>query len=395
MKGRNWVQNKLDRRIFFLVVIAGISILFTFMKKTPLRVLTDSLIIPFVFYLVAKRYSQDKWFLRAIYYVIIVNILFCGLLGMAEKVTHRDLLMIDQGDNKFIEGRIDGPFGNAEEFGLVMIIFVLFVMNVGSSIYNTRKWKRLRVASILLGVFGVLFTLTRGIWIALVAGLITKLLLTLRKSIPIVAVLFLAVLILIPVAPSLMGSKDGILSQRIGNQETIFSRLATFQSALKMFQDRPLIGVGYGVFAEAVERNSDKYMRYYRNVISVYTPHNVFLGTLAETGIAGLLAVLMMFITFFEYASLVRRFSDNPFQIAWANAIVCISIAYLVDGLGHDMTRNLAFLNKLFFLLIGVSSGFTDRTREMTVSSRSRSSIREDRRSVTDPHSLPSKITKV
>jgi hypothetical protein len=368
MRGRKWITNKLDRRILFLVCVAGTSIVFAIMKKTPLRILTDSLILPLVCYMVGKRYSGDKWFLRAVYCVLVLNIIFCGLFGLAEKVTHRDLLMIGEGDNKFVEGRIDGPFGNAEEFGMVMIIFIFFVVNVGSSMSDGRAWKGLRRASILIGAFGVVFTLTRGIWVSFVAGLLARMLIHLRKIIPTLPALLLVLVIAITLAPTFTGPRDSIFSQRIRKQDTIFARLATFQSALAVFQDRPLIGVGYGVFGETVERNPSRYIRYYRDAISVYTPHNSYLGTLAETGILGLFAFILMFGTVFSYAGVVRKSAASQIRIAWADAVICICTAYLAFGLVNDMTRNLAYINKLLFFLVGVVSGFADDTREMTAS---------------------------
>jgi hypothetical protein len=360
--GIKWITSKLDRRMLFLILAAAVSIVFCFMLKVPIRVLIDSLIIPYIMYLMVKRYADDPWFLKTLYHVFIINILISGLLGMAERVTHKDLLIIGTGDPKFEAGRINGPSADAEAYGLMMTMLILLVTNVGGAISDTVGWKRMRVAAIGLGSLAVLFTLTRGIWIALVIGLLSQLALNIRKSAPVVVAIVLLFPFAVPAAGLLFGS--GAFSSRLENSETIYARLATYESALKMFVDSPVVGKGYGSFTEAYERDIDRYESYYNNVVSVHEPHNAYLVTLAETGIVGITFFLLMFGSMFWYAALAKRYDTDPVHVAFVNAAICIAIAYLVDGFGHDFTRSAGYINKLLYVSMGIVSGLVQTAQD-------------------------------
>jgi O-antigen ligase len=281
-----------------------------------------------------------------------------------ERISGWDLYILGTGDPKFAGGRVDGPFDTAEEFGMVISVAVLIITNMPAAETRSSFWKWIRRGSIVLGIVGVLFTLTRGIWLALVAGFITQLLLNMKKSMPIIAALLLAVLILLPFASAFLGAGDNIYMKRIGNVQTIYSRLATFKVSLAMFKDRPMVGVGYAGFTAAVMRSPERYVKYYNNEVSVSTPHNAYLGTLAETGVIGLFFLLSMYVTFFRYSQFLRAFSLNPKVIAWANTLLCVIASYLVDGFGHDMTHNTGCLHKFIFIIAGVVSCMVSRCRQ-------------------------------
>jgi O-antigen ligase len=362
--GEKWITGMLDRRILMLICACAISIAFASMLKTPIRVLINSLVIPFIVYLMAKRFSRDEWFLRSVYHICVINVLLCGALGMAERFTHRDLLIIGTGDEKFAGGRINGPSGEAEEYGLTMSVMILVITNVGGTLADTRAWVRLRWAAIGLGILAVFNTLTRGIWIALIMGFLAQLALNMRRRVGVVVAIVALFPFALPMSSILLGGDGSSLKGRLQNTETIYARLATFGAALRMFAHRPIIGIGYGTFTEEYESKPDLYVNYFRNVISVNHPHNAYLVTLAETGILGLSFFLVVVGTAFFMARQVKRYDDAPLHVGFANALICILLAYLVDGFGHDFTRNGAFLNKMIYTLIGISAGFVQTLQD-------------------------------
>jgi hypothetical protein len=361
--GLKWITSRLDRRFLFLILAAAVSIVFCFMLKVPIRVAIDSLLIPFIMYLMVKRYANDVWFLKTLYHVCIVNILISGALGMFERVTHKDVLIIGTGDPKFEAGRINGPSADAEAYGLMMTMLILVVTNVGNSFSDSKAWKRLRIAAIGLGALAVLFTLTRGIWIALIIGLLAQLALNIRKSAPVVVAIILLFPFAVPAAPLLFGG-GGVFSSRLENSETIYARLATYESALKMFVDSPVVGKGYGSFTEAYERDIDRYESYFNNVVSVREPHNAYLVTLAETGLIGITFFVLLFVTMFQYAAKAKRYDDDPVHSVFVNAAICITVAYLIDGFGHDFTRSSGYINKLLYVSMGLVSGFVQAAQD-------------------------------
>jgi O-antigen ligase len=76
-------------------------------------------------------------------------------------------------------------------------------------------------------------------------------------------------------------------------------RLTIWETAGKMFVDRPLTGVGVGVFARAYDRYSTRPDDMFRSDGSFGSPfhaHNVYVSIAAETGILGLLGIVVAFV---------------------------------------------------------------------------------------------------
>ena len=85
-------------------------------------------------------------------------------------------------------------------------------------------------------------------------------------------------------------------------------RIAFWQVHWAMFQDNPLLGVGY------VKRNSEKLDYYkrsgYNNISRKYSAHNIYLQTAADSGILGLLGLLSLLFSGWLIAARAYRRGD-------------------------------------------------------------------------------------
>jgi O-antigen ligase len=348
-----------------LVIFLGaglLSIPGSVMLRTPLRLFLDASLIPCVYYFAAKRSVDQPDFLPKIFIASWLAVLAMGGMGLYEGVSGRDLLRFEDETNH-AEGtddfRVNGPLGTAEQYGLVMSMLLLVVL-VFKPMHNARLVRPwfLRLAC-LLAVGAVAYTSTRSVWLSLAAPWFVF---QIRRR-PVFAlgstalVLALGWFLTHSILPQVFGD---YWEKRVTQEKTVYARIATYQSAFAMFKDHPLLGVGFGTFAENWERFPRRYAFEYKGMRSVSTPHNGFLAILSEMGLLGALAFLAFQIQIFVSAKRLSRVADGLLGGYYAEVAIAIAIAYMVAGLTLSFTYDTGFVNKIYFLVMGTLSGLVD-----------------------------------
>jgi O-antigen ligase len=208
---------------------------------------------------------------------------------------------------------------------------------------------------------GIYFTLTRSVWIGAVLGLI----LVVGFAVPpgrrrmALAATALAVVLLAATQWERLWSfkRDRFLSAgQTAESARLRPILATV--AWKMFLDRPLWGCGFGQYGRVskeylADRNSDLPLDKARSLVQ----HNVFLGLLTETGLAGMgLFVALLSL----WARDARRLWQSPQAPAAARQLALVFLAlvgnYVVNGMFHDVAI-IPMVNMLLFFMAGVTEG--------------------------------------
>ena len=128
-----------------------------------------------------------------------------------------------------------------------------------------------------------------------------------------------------------------------------------FYVATKMFEDRPVFGVGFGQYGQAKtpylkDPNSGKPLMITKDLMQ----HNVFLAYLTETGLVGLSALSMMLLMMLFTSWKVWR---NKTINLWARQFGLLGVvllsSYTVNGMFHDVS--IIPMNHVFlFFLIGL-----------------------------------------
>jgi putative inorganic carbon (hco3(-)) transporter len=340
-----------------LAVVAIYSILSAYLAGTlqtqvGAYALLDSLgLVPFAFYIIAPVAFATKRDRDYLLTTLVVVGAYLGLTALFEGI-HLSALVFP----KYIEnpnvgihfGRARGPFVEADAFGLS-----LFACGVASAI-AVRQWAGERKALfaamvLLLCAGGVIFTLTRAIWIAsVVAPLVTVLIFrpTRRFFVPAV----LAVAVVGGLAFVLVPSLSGEASKRADEQRPIWDRLNTDAAALRMVEARPLVGFGWATF----EAEGPKYLRQaggYPVTGAGLNVHNVFLSRLAELGLIGTILWLAALIGAIWLGG-IR--AGPPWMLEWRMGFVAILINWLI--VANFVPLTYAMPNAMLWLWAGIAA---------------------------------------
>ena len=325
------------------------------MWRHPFRNLILSLLMPFAYYLVAKNCIRRLDLLPKLYVAAVIAILGLSSLGILEGVIKVDIMSFGEPDlDPF---RVNGPMRMPEEFGVCMSLLLLFFLGMKSMRRESPVGSILLRAVPLLGIVSCYLCLLRGIWIALGAGWVVQVAkrdfrLFLRVT-PVVAItLWLFLKVILPAV-----SPD-VFEKRLNNDGTINARIATYKSAWAMFLDHPVLGVGYSAFNEMSER--DRYQFEYKGAESVDTPHNNFMALLSETGLVGTLCFVFLLFQAFRSALRVSRHGNCAWQREYGIFVLSAISAYVVAGAGLHIIRSIDFINKYFFIFLGILSGMID-----------------------------------
>jgi O-antigen ligase len=270
-------------------------------------------------------------------------------------------------DTGFQSDRAQGPFLEATVNGVALYTCAAAAA-IAIATWTTR-WKRVGAGFVLfLCALGLLFTLTRSVWIATVVATALTLALTprLRRFLLPAAVASAAVvLLLLAVVPKF----DTSVHERTHNQLTVWERRNVNAAAIEMVSRRPLTGFGIGTFNE---RNAEFFplLSDVPQEVTVDTTqiaiHNVFLLFAVEQGLIGATLLVASLLAVVGSALLAR---GPPELRAWRPGLFALAAYWVVAA-------NFAPLGQVFpNLIVWVWAGIV--LGAATESERSPESIRQ------------------
>jgi O-antigen ligase len=125
-------------------------------------------------------------------------------------------------------------------------------------------------------------------------------------------------------------------------------RLAHWQAAIRMIENNPWLGIGFGNYVAAYP---DHRLLLWENALG--HAHNYYLNIFAETGAMGFLAYLVFWLTVFVVAfRVVRRRKLST----WHSALALGALGAFGHAAGHHLFDNLYVAN--MHMLLGVYLGF-------------------------------------
>ncbi|MFT4034188.1 MAG: O-antigen ligase family protein [Patulibacter sp.] len=294
------------------------------------RLLDNYSVVAFLFFVLAPwafdTHRRQRVFLAS----LMIVAAYLGFTGVMEGLGLREFVFpryISDPAVGIHYGRARGPFVSSVPMGSALAAGVVL------SVLAVREWRN-RVARVAIGltaslcVVGVMFTLTRGCWVALPPALVVTLLLTpggRRWLLPTGVVGLLAVVALPAVVPGFREKAD----ERATQSASVWERENTNASALRMIADRPLTGVGWGRYldySKQYARQPDDLPMYGSGV----AVHNVMLGLLSEGGFLGLTFWLLAYLACIVLPALR---AGPPRLRAWQGAALGVCAVVIINGL--------------------------------------------------------------
>ena len=333
-----------------------------------------SIAIPYCAYFLAKNIIDDSRRIRVLWWVLLGLVVYYSFTSIVEKYRIDALIfprnIIEAKELEF-RGRSIGPFIQPGVFGtsfaMLLPIHLYFLATVRS-----RLAKVLVGACFVAAAVGLMFTYTRGSWLAGAAGLGVAAILNRRRYLPLLAP---AAVIGCLVGLFVLGvGHDKFMKERFENEDTLGSRVGTAATALRVWRDSPVFGVGFFQFGRVREDYIEpvnapllgtiRFSQYRDNPL-----HDIYLGPLAEDGLVG--AVLQYGIYFLILRNILRKRRSLAGDRHFTELIlpVCIGsfAAYFVGGLAFDY-RFFSFMGALFYMTAGILEGYRSSPETADVS---------------------------
>lgn len=314
------------------------------------RVAQLALCVPLAVY-VALRNHRDLWLLLGAFVV----------LGAGESGLGIVQFLTGSGAG-YGEAAIRGvgTFGAYEILAMGSVATTGLVMAFAVALCTQGRTRLLALLATVLCAGGVVVSLSRGFWMAsIVAGFVTLVAAGRRR---IAAGLVIAVALMLAVVLSGVVTPSGTLGDRLDSATEAFSqpdqslldRYAMWSAATAMWSDFPVWGVGLKQFEHYRDQytglgfsglsdiaDGDGFRR-----VELLTPHNRYLLTLAEQGVLGLSALVLLYGGALVAAArrLARRTDTAPVR-AFGVAMVAATSVDLFSWLSDDAAGSLAVLS--------------------------------------------------
>lgn len=303
------------------VGVIGITIVTAMNNRAAYNVFEDMAVV-FVMYLLATNIVDTNARLRKIIWVLLWVHFYFAMRGVYNYAVLHTIVGGMQ-----TSGQVGSGFlGDENDFALtlnVMIPFAFFMAEYS----RTRIKKALCLFFLVSYVFGVVVSFSRGGWVGLIAVLAFCLFNSRRKLVSFSYAAILG-LILYAAAPSSYWQEMGTITDV--SEATAVSRLRYWQTAVSMFADHPLVGVGAG--------NGGFRMPEY--IVDLDNPgrewgrafHGTLPQVLAELGAAGTVLYLMMLFWVGSSLLAIKRSRVDPegdgFTWLITNSVIGAVIGY-------------------------------------------------------------------
>lgn len=204
---------------------------------------------------------------------------------------------------------------------------------------------------LLLIFFGMatVFSYTRAAWVSLIGGLSVWIIIKLRIRMEVLIVTgAVAVALFVSFWPTVMmkleenrTKSSGDLAEHvqsisnISNDQSNLERINRWSCAVRMWRERPLTGFGpgtyqfeYGRFQRSFEKTEIS-----TNLGTRGTAHSEYLGPLSESGVFGMLSILLVVITTFLTGLRVHRNARSRYVRIFSLGILIGLVTYYVHGI--------------------------------------------------------------
>ena len=265
-----------------------------------------------------------------------------------------------------LSNRLYGTFGHPNAFAYYLVLIIAVVIIYFSLQFKQRggQEKERWPAVLLIIVFIVLllFTYTRGAWIALAVFLFIIGILKFRKQLVIGLVIVGVIAGIYALLDNfLVNQYQYDLQERVPLVSRITSkneeadswdwRLQMYQEMAPLIWERPILGNGLGSFTLIRDREST-------NPYEALEAHNDYLRLSIETGLLGLAAYLVMIVLILKHliALIIYCKKNKPEYFLWSIGLLGLALAFYIASFADNLLRGTAMQWTFWALLAATLS---------------------------------------
>ena len=346
-----------------------------------LKIAVDSFALPLVVFHIARNHfflerRGAALLLAAI--ALAYFLLSCGLVEILTKINlfpYKGSLIIREA-----EVRVNGPYASDSSYAIISLLLGIFLLEL-PGMMGLRLDKSARLAHLLAAAAALISSclpLYRVIPISIVLCIFALSLL--KRGVPArsdgrfgfrtrvglhgLSFRAIALPLVITIIAGITFYVVSSTNSRLANPENAFSRLATWQAALKVAADHPVAGVGLWNYSDYLQHEYARESWSIEDALETRiatTPHSNPLWIAAELGLVGFLPYLLANFFLVMYGLRKLRSSTEPRTRTAAACYLSLLAAYWIPGL--TLTSGAySDLNLCFFFLIGLISGFLKRS---------------------------------
>ncbi|HAQ38162.1 MAG TPA: hypothetical protein DCQ58_06600 [Saprospirales bacterium] len=309
--------------------------------------------------------TQERW--KAGLNILVVTVTILAAMGVFKTATGSEITFFDMARNSLFgqvgeenELRYGGPIGEPNLWGQVLVSTIPLIF------YRVLQAKSVKDKTILLISLGLvflamIFTGSRGAIVALIAMmLLIAIELKIRPSQFVMAcILFIVIFAVLPENyQRRFGSLNIFSNNELQQDDAVSSRSNAMLVGLKMFNDNPILGVGFGHYRSnyweyaislGLESNATNITDYDENAHFV---HSLYIEILSETGLVGFLTFALFIGALLSGLYKIRhKLKDSPLYKDFGMLIIALAMSiftFLVSGF---------FLHGVFYRYIWVLIG--------------------------------------
>jgi O-antigen ligase len=325
--------------VVLLVVSALPSV---FMSEDFLRAFRDwgSYWLLLVYFLVAANLVSQR--MREVaFWVLFASATASCLLAFVQRAGGIDFWFIHIGGEHRVSGTLHTMTYAAILYQVIILNFAV-VLRKGFA----RRHSLILAIGLVAQFAAILLTMTRGAWLALIAGFVAVCVIVRSKTVLFVA----AGLVVVVLVFSVVYSRDEGRNISIGAllkssaDRNVHTRLVLWDIAWDMFKTSPLLGVGMGDYTTEAES-----MLAGRDVRTTVDSHNVYLQILATRGLVGFLPFVFFWIvltwSLFRTKELAKERSlDRHYAVGAIGVTVAILFGALTENNIDDAEVFIAYL---------------------------------------------------
>ncbi|HZZ28330.1 MAG TPA: O-antigen ligase family protein [Pirellulales bacterium] len=362
-----------DCVLFALLVVLTFSTFthdWSFEKGEPLTHLVIYWIIPGSIYWIARQSPLSEQNIRGIFIALALFGAYLTVTGLLEALGQWSLVFpqyIASPKHQYF-GRVRGPFLNPVAMGIYLATAIAAALMLWPRLGRFGQLSLLLFSSIAGAAF--LATLTRSVWLG--GALASAIFLALITPRPWRFLLFGVGSVLL--AAVFMMKTDSIWN--IKRDENLGAAAAAESAELRpilanvawnMFQDRPLLGFGFGQYdRERLPYLADRSSELPLDKSRPYVQHNAFLALLTDTGLAGTSLFALLLILWISNARKLWTNPSAPLVFRQVGLVFMVIMGvYLPNAMFHD-TSIIDGLNLLIFFMAGLTSGLVAKIADHT-----------------------------